>query len=151
MTGKYDHLFVEHMQNCADDMVNEGAEAGLPEPPNVQEGYALMRAADVPESKIYMTYVWITESSTPAKWVTEHVHDYDEILSWTGNDPTNAHDLGAEIYFDIEGERHTVTTSGSVYIPAGTRHCPLGFNRVDRPFTFSALLLNSQYITKPVT
>lgn len=33
----------------------------------------------------------------------------------------------------------------SVYIPAGTRHCPLGFNRVDRPFRFSALSLSTEY------
>ncbi len=44
-----------------------------------------------------------------------------------------------EIYLDIKGERHIITTSGTVYIPAGTKHCPLGFNRVDRPFRFLAI------------
>lgn len=39
-------------------------------------------------------------------------------------------------------ERHIITTSGSVYIPAGLKHCPLGFNRVDRPFRFLAIALS---------
>lgn len=145
MATDYEHLFVRHMGNCADDLVNEGAAAGLPDPDNIGEALALMRASDVPQSKIHMTYTWINELSEPVKWVNEHEHEYDEVLIWTGNDPQNPHDLGAEIYFDIEGVRHTVTTSGSVYIPAGTRHCPLGFNRVDRPFRFSALSLNPAY------
>lgn len=145
MPSDYEHLFVRKMANCADDLVNEGAAAGLPDPPNVGEGLALMRSADVPESSIHMTYCWIHECSEPVQWVNEHVHDYDEVLIWTGNDPHDPHDLGAELYFDIEGVRHTVTTSGSVYIPAGTRHCPLGFVRVDRPFRFSALSLAPNY------
>lgn len=145
MTSEYEHLFVRTMGNCADDLVNEGAAAGLPEPANVGEALALMRPSDVPESKIHMTYCWIMECAEPVNWVNEHVHEYDEILIWTGNDPSDVHALGAEIYIDIEGVRHTVTQSGSVYVPAGTRHCPLGFVRVDRPFRFSALSLSPDY------
>ncbi|MDI3387819.1 hypothetical protein QIS99_16655 [Streptomyces sp. B-S-A8] len=145
MASKYEHLFVRTMGSCVDDLVNEGAVAGLPTPENVGEAFALMRSADVPQSRIHMTYCWINECSSSVQWVSEHEHDYDEVLIWTGSDPDNPQDLGAEIYFDIEGERHTVTTSGSVYIPAGTRHCPLGFHRVDRPFRFSALSLSPEY------
>lgn len=145
MTSPHEHLFVRQMRNCAGDLVNEGAAAGLPTPDNVGDALALMSATDVPESKIHMTYTWIMPTSGPSQWVNEHQHDYDEILIWTGNDPDNLEDLGAEVYFDIEGVRHTVTTSGSVYVPAGTRHCPLGWNRVDRPFRFSALSLAPSY------
>ncbi|WP_018681016.1 hypothetical protein [Actinokineospora enzanensis] len=153
MTSPYEHLFVRKMPNCLDDLVNEGAASGVVEPPNVGEALALMRSNEVPQSKIHLTYCWIHECSEPVQWVKEHEHDYDEILIWHGNDPDNVDDLGAEIYMDIEGVRHTITTSGSVYIPAGTRHCPLGFNRVDRPFRFSALSLSPNYSSdehKPV-
>ena len=78
-------------------------------------------------------------------WLNEHQHTYDEILVWMGSDPNDVHDLGAELYFDIQGERHLVRTTGSVYIPAGTRHCPLGFNVVNRPFTFISLSLSPTY------
>ena len=41
-----------------------------------------------------------------------------------------------------------ITTSGSIFIPAGVKHCPLGINRVWRPFTFHALSLASTYKAK---
>lgn len=145
MTGKYDNLFVTDMKVCEDDLINEGAAAGVPKPANVSDAFALMRAEDVAQSQVHMTYCWITEASESVQWVNEHEHDYDEVLIWRGSNPDDIHDLGAEIYLDIEGERHIITTTGSVYIPAGTRHCPLGFNRVDRPFTFSALSLSGSY------
>ncbi|PPK68539.1 hypothetical protein V5P93_004353 [Actinokineospora auranticolor] len=145
MTSPYEHLFVRKMPNCLDDLVNEGSAAGVVEPPNIGEALALMRSEEVPESKIHLTYCWIKECDSPVEWVKEHVHDYDEVLIWHGNDPEDPDYLGAEIYFDIEGVRHTVTTSGSVYIPAGVKHCPLGFTKVDRPFRFSALSLAPNY------
>ncbi|WP_026425110.1 hypothetical protein [Actinokineospora inagensis] len=145
MVSPYEHLFVRKMPNCLDDLVNEGAAGGVVEPDNIGESLALMRSREVPESKIHLTYTWIHECDAPVEWVKEHVHDYDEVLIWHGNDPDNVDDLGAEIYFDVAGVRHTVTTSGSVYIPAGTRHCPLGFNWVARPFRFSALSLSPNY------
>ncbi|MGH3243560.1 MAG: hypothetical protein ACRDNL_24495 [Spirillospora sp.] len=145
MTSPYEHLFVRKMQNCLDDLVNEGAAAGVVEPGNVGPALALMRAKEVPQSKIHMTYTWIGKCDDPVQWVKEHEHDYDEVLIWHGNDPDDVDDLGAEIYLDIEGVRHTITTSGAVYLPAGVRHCPLGFNRVDRPFRFSALSLSPAY------
>ena len=105
-----------------------------------------MQHGDIlPESQINMSHIWVKESDHPSHWVNPHVHDYDEVLIWTGSNPDDPRDLGAEIYMEIEGERHIITTSGSVYIPAGTLHCPLGWNRVDRPFRFSALSLSPKY------
>ncbi|WP_166349693.1 hypothetical protein [Phytoactinopolyspora limicola] len=145
MAGRYDHLFVRHMKECSDDLVNEGAVAGLPRPGNVGDPFALMRSADVDLSQVHMAYSWISETDQQVHWVNDHEHDYDEVLMWMGNNPDDIHDLGAEIYLDIEGERHVITTTGSVYIPAGTRHCPLGFISVSRPFSFIALSLNGAY------
>lgn len=145
MSGQYERLFVRNMVSCGADFSNEGDAAGLPTPPNAGTPLGLMRTNEVPESKIHMSHTWIYEVDEPHHWVSEHEHDFDEILIWTGSDPDHPEDLGAEIYIDIEGERYTVTTSGSVYIPAGTRHCPLGFTRVTRPFNFSALSLSPVY------
>ena len=145
MSNTYDHLFVTNMPNIAADFKNEGDAAGLETPTNVGEALGLMRSNEVPESKIHMSHCWIFETDSPQHWVNVHEHDYDEILIWTGTDPENPGELGAELYFDIEGVRHTVTTSGSVYIPAGTLHCPLGFTKVTRPFNFSALSLSPLY------
>ena len=145
MSQTTEQLFVRNMVSCGADFSNEGDAAGLPTPPNAGPPLGLMRAVDVPQSKIHMSHTWIHEVDEAHQWVSEHSHDYDEVLIWTGSDPANPEDLGAEIYLDIEGVRHTITTSGSVYIPAGVRHCPLGFIRVTRPFNFSALSLSPEY------
>ncbi|UOE44395.1 hypothetical protein [Agromyces larvae] len=145
MSNTHAGLFVTHMPNIGEDFTNEGDAAGLPTPTNTGEPLGLMRANEVPQSRIHMSHTWIFETDSPQHWVNEHEHDYDEILIWTGTDPENPRDLGAELYFDIEGVRHSVTASGSVYIPAGTRHCPLGFVQVTRPFNFSALSLSPVY------
>lgn len=49
-----------------------------------------------------MTHVWITEVDQETPWVREHVHDYDEVLTWTGSDPEHPRELGAEIFLEIE-------------------------------------------------
>lgn len=145
MADRHGRLFVKHMVSCGDDFSNEGDAAGLPSPPNAGTPLGLMRTNEVAESQIHMSHTWIYEVADSHQWVSEHEHDFDEILIWTGSNPDNPEDLGAEIYLDIEGERYLINTSGSVYIPAGVRHCPLGFNRVDRPFNFSALSLSPVY------
>ncbi|UOE44393.1 cupin domain-containing protein [Agromyces larvae] len=149
MASEYDRLFVRDMPVIANgEMSNEGEAAGMVEPENLGEPFWLMHPDSVPESRINMTHVWVKETDEPAEWVKPHVHDYDEILIWTGSNPDDPHDLGAEIYMEIDGERQIITTSGSVYIPAGTVHCPLGWNRVDRPFRFSALSLAPNYSSR---
>ncbi|MFT4233151.1 MAG: hypothetical protein QM606_10310 [Leucobacter sp.] len=148
MSSKHERLFVKDMPNCMAEMVKEGEDVLEYPLPNLGEGLWLMNSDLVPESQVNMTHIWIHPSEEPQLWVNPHQHDYDEILIWTGGDPGNPKDLGAEIYMEIEGERQIITTSGAVYIPAGTVHCPLGFNRIDRPFRFSALSLAPNYRAK---
>ncbi len=145
MANQYEHLFVRDMPIIVGEMDNEGEAAGLEQPKNLGDGFWLMHSKLVPESQINMTHIWVHEVSEPVHWVNPHTHDYDEILIWTGSNPDDPRDLGAEITMEIDGEKHTITTSGSVYIPAGTVHCPLDFVRVDRPFRFSALSLAPKY------
>ncbi|MHA3724697.1 hypothetical protein ACXR2T_12560 [Leucobacter sp. HY1910] len=144
----YEHLFVRKLRDCRLDMVNEGEAAGRPLPANLSAPWALMSSTEVPEAKAYLTMSWVHPTDERVDWVHEHEHDYDEVLTWTGSNPDDPSDLGAELFIDVEGERHIITTSGSLYVPAGTKHCPLGFNRVDRPFRFMALALSGdgQYL-----
>ena len=143
--AKYDHLFVKDMPNCMDEMVMDDEEQLEYPLPNLGEGLWIVNSDLVPGAQANMTHIWIHPSDEPQLWVNPHQHDYDEILIWTGGNPDDPRDLGAELYMEIEGERHVITTSGSVYIPAGTVHCPLGFTRLDRPFRFSALSLAPKY------
>jgi mannose-6-phosphate isomerase-like protein (cupin superfamily) len=143
MTGKYEKYIVRQMGLADDDLVNEGAVAtGEPRPSHIGEAFALMRAEDVPGAKIHMTYSWINPTETGSHWVNEHEHAYDEVLVFLGSDPENPHDLGGEAYLWIDGEKYTITTSGAVYIPAGTRHCPLDWGTITRPLRFNAISLS---------
>jgi mannose-6-phosphate isomerase-like protein (cupin superfamily) len=65
--------------------------------------------------------------------VQPHKHDYDEVLCFFGTNPEDFYDLGGEAEFWIEDEKHIITRSSIVFIPAGVQHCPLSFLRVDRP------------------
>lgn len=144
--AKYDNLFITDMNVVADDMVNEGEAGGEKLPPNLSEPYGIMRALDVPESTVFGAYSWIAPVDDEVFWVHEHIHDdFDEILVWMGNDPQNPEDLGGDLYMTIDGERHVVNTTGAVYIPKGTYHCPLGFEKVGRHFTFIAITLSPDY------
>ncbi|MGH3586216.1 MAG: hypothetical protein ACRDQ0_07810 [Pseudonocardia sp.] len=138
----YEHLFITEMKDCRDDMVNEGAAAGKPLPPNLSAPWALMRATDVPEATAYITTSWVHEVDHEVEWVEEHDHTYDEVLMFLGNDPNDPNALGAEVYLTIEGTEHLITTTSSVFIPKGTKHCPLGFKSVTTPFRFIAVAMS---------
>lgn len=88
------------------------------------------------EGAFYLECYWVhkpTRFSPPV-----HTHEFDEILSFYGSDTDNPRDLGGEVELWIDGEKHLIDKSCSVYIPKGTQHCPMIFRRVDRPiFHFS--------------
>ncbi len=75
-----------------------------------------------------------------------HTHKDPEILVALGTNPENPKELGAEIELCMgpEMEKHIITTSTLVYIPANFIHCPFRVTRVDRPFLF----IQSQYAPK---
>lgn len=142
---KYGHLFVSDPRSADQDFAGENQEdTGLP---NVGEGLALMGTKEYADSKVFVTTAFIRESNEKTFWVPEHRHEYDEIICWKGTDPDNPKDLGAELFMTIDGEEHIVNTTGSVYVPAGTDHCPLGWNYVNRPFIFNIIFLHGNYET----
>jgi hypothetical protein len=80
------------------------------------------------------------EEGTPS-----HVHDFDEVCGFFGNNPDHPEDLGGEIDFWMEDEKYTLDKSCLIYIPRDIRHCPLRVTRVDRPFLFLAVSTTSKY------
>ncbi|MCE5253277.1 MAG: hypothetical protein LLG45_03555 [Actinomycetia bacterium] len=69
-----------------------------------------------------------------------HVHETDEIIGFFGNDPDDPYDLGGEVEIWLEDEKHVIDRSCMIFVPAGMKHCPLLFTRVDRPiFHFTAV------------
>jgi len=65
--------------------------------------------------------------------VKPHVHDFNEVLAVFSSDTNNRYDLGAELEFWLGDEKHVITKSCIIFIPAGLQHGPIGFTRIDRP------------------
>jgi len=90
----------------------------------------------------YMECVWVMPrpagtvpgGATGRRVGTEpHAHDYDEVIAFIGTDNNDPYDLGAEVELWLGDEKHIITKSSLVFIPAGLKHCPLTFLKVDRP------------------
>ena len=74
-----------------------------------------------------------------------HKHEGNEILGFLGSNPDDPSDLCGEVEIHIEGEKHILTKSTYIYLPAGVRHLPLYINRVDRPIFHFFITLTPSY------
>jgi len=72
----------------------------------------------------------------PERGGRPHNHDFDEYLLFMSLDPDNMADLGGEVEFWVEEEKHIITKTTALFIPKGVYHCPFYIRRVDRPFGF---------------
>lgn len=68
-----------------------------------------------------------------------------------GTDPDNPYDLGAEIEFCMgeEMEKHLITTSCAVYLPAEFPHSPWVIKKVYRPFVVVTICQEETHTEKP--
>ena len=75
----------------------------------------------------------------------EHVHEYDELIGFFGSNPEDPYDLGAELEVTIDGETHILTRTSLIFCPAGMKHMPLKFNRIDRPIFHFSVVVGPEY------
>ena len=87
---------------------------------------------NVVEGAFHMNTAWYLKASATLESVS-HTHDSDEIIGFFGNNADKPYDLGGEIEIWLEDEKHVITKSALIFVPAGMKHCPLVINRVDRP------------------
>jgi len=79
-----------------------------------------------------------------------HIHDADEIIGFFSNDHEDPYNLGAEIEFWLEDEKHIITTSALIFVPKGMKHCPLILRRVDKPIFHFSVLTGGHYTSTRV-
>ncbi|MFC1838645.1 cupin domain-containing protein [Thermodesulfobacteriota bacterium] len=91
----------------------------------------------VPEAFYFMAAWWkkITGEGSPAE---EHVHDFDEYLVFLGTNHENSDDLGGEVELWLGGEKHILKKNCAIFIPAGLKHAPIYFKRIDYPIWYLA-------------
>ena len=88
---------------------------------------------------------WFLERSPEPHVPKPHVHEVDEALAFFGSSAHDWRDLGGEVEFWIEDERHILTQSCVIFIPRGVSHCPLWVKKVDRPIFHYAALPTTTY------
>jgi hypothetical protein len=112
-------------------------------PPNLggvskgKGGRVLYMDSKIVPGAFYMECVWVLPRSVSEArkqvGTQPHTHDYDEVIGFFGTDLNNPYDLGAEVELWLGDEKHIINKTSLVFIPAGLKHCPLTFLRVDRP------------------
>ncbi len=95
----------------------------------------------------YKVYV----PSKPPREHPAHTHESGEILGWFGLNPEDPFDLGAEVEICMgeEMEKHVFSRSTILFIPARLVHCPIKYNRVDKPFSLVQVVLAPKTNEKP--
>ena len=86
--------------------------------------------------------------------VKPHTHEFDEILGFVGTSLQNPHDLNGEVELWLGDEKHLLTQSCLVYVPARLKHGPLIFNKVTTPIVHFSVMTGKQYLwkfTEPTT
>lgn len=78
-------------------------------------------------------WLWGLPGGKPVQIELEHLHDFDEIIGFVGSKRNNPRDLGGEIELWIEDEPYNLTKSCYIFLPAGTKHCPLIIKKIDTP------------------
>ena len=98
-------------------------------------GRVLFLDSEVVPGAFYVDTVWnYAAPGEPQRMpVGAHKHDYDEVVGLFGTDLDDPHELNGEIELWLGDEKHVLTKSCLVFIPAGLSHCPLRVVRTDKP------------------
>ena len=95
----------------------------------------------VPGSNTYVEVSWIYDVPTPNPYVSEHAHNYNEIVMHIGSDPNDPESLGGEMTIEVEGQPLTFNRTTALFLPAGTKHGPLTWQKVTRPHIEMTVML----------
>jgi hypothetical protein len=90
-------------------------------------------------------YLINEEDDKTVAFFKPHVHEADEIVAFFSSDPEDQNNLGGEIIFYIGGEKHVITKSTLIFLPAGLEHGPLFIQKVDRPIFHFSCVTQSTY------
>jgi quercetin dioxygenase-like cupin family protein len=99
---------------------------------------------NVVEGAFHMNTAWYLKA-LPTTETESHTHDSDEIIGFFGNNPEDPYDLGGEVEIWLEDEKHIITRSCLIFVPAGMKHCPLALRKVDRPIFHFTTVTGGQY------
>ena len=79
-------------------------------------------------------WLWEGASETPVE--VPHTHDFGEAICFVGTNEDDPYDLGGEITIWLDDDKQVIKRTSLIYLPPGTRHGPIVFNRIERPVFF---------------
>jgi len=112
--------------------------------PKEYAGTSLVSHSGELKADVSMGYHCVTK---PILFNETHTHNNEEILCFIGGNPLDITDFGAEIEMSMgpEHEKHVITQTACVSIPANLAHCPLNIKKVDKPIIFLEMSLTRSY------
>jgi hypothetical protein len=96
----------------------------------------------------YVDCNWLWSGSAEDTAEEPHAHDFDEVIGFVGSNREDPHDLGGKITIWLDGKEEVLTKSCLIFVPAGVEHCPILFNRIDRPVFFVTISPIKKYTRK---
>jgi mannose-6-phosphate isomerase-like protein (cupin superfamily) len=112
--------------------------------PQEYTGTSLLSHNGELKADLSMGYHCVTK---PILFNETHTHNNEEVLCFIGGNPRDITDFGAEIEITLgpEREKHVITQTACVSIPANVEHCPLNIKKVDKPIVFLEISLTRSY------
>jgi hypothetical protein len=112
-------------------------------------GTSLLSHAGELKADVSIGYHPVTK---PILFGDTHSHANAELLCFIGGNPLDITDLGAEIDMSLgaEHEKHLITKTSCVSIPANLPHCPLNIRKVTKPIIFLEISLTRNYKSKEI-
>ena len=99
--------------------------------------------SQIPGVNNHLQLGWIYGVPEPNPCISEHVHDYDQIQIFWGSDSQTPQDLGGEIEYYIGGQPVTFNTTTGIFIPKGTPHGPVTWEKFRYPHIQMVLTLGT--------
>jgi hypothetical protein len=90
------------------------------------------------DAGLLMRIIRYNSKGAPYSIIDTQAHEYASLFIFLGTDSDDCTNLGAEVEMLIgpEQEKHTISKSAYVYVPAETAHGPFKVTKADRPFNF---------------
>lgn len=117
----------------------------------IESTHLMQVDSEVIKDMFYADAVWLWKGASEEKVEEPHVHDFDEVIAFIGSDQSNPKNLGGEITIWLDGEKHIIDKTCLIYVPAGAAHCPVIFNRIDKPVMFATISPSKTYNRKVVS
>jgi hypothetical protein len=100
---------------------------------------------EIPESALAMGFAFITEPDVLGS--PTHIHPFDQWIYLLGAE--NFADFDADVEFTLGDEILKINYACYIFVPKGTKHCPLDIKRVGKPFIFIDSSITQEASVRP--